>query len=479
MYDSRSDEEVGLVPEKNIPGSYGTPYITPIMDRLEFYSNEYQFFQSRVDRYGSTIVRLNAPPGPFMAKNPRVVALLDGKSFPVLFDTSKVEKKNVFTGTYMPSTALTGGYRVCAYLDPSEPNHTKIKQLLLNILASRKDNVIPEFRSAYGKLFDDMEAEVAKSGKFVFNDHNDGTAFEFLGKLFFGVSPSKTELGPGGVKNANLWLLAQLCPLMTLGLPQLLEELLLHTFPIPPFLVQSQYQALYKYISSAATDALKMAENLGLSREEAIHNLVFATCFNSLGGVKVLFPGILRYIAQAGKILQTLLIADVRSAVLTTGGQLTVEALEKMQVVKSVVYESLRLDPPVKYQYGVVKKDTVIESHDKSYKVKAGEMLFGYQPFATRDKKIFGPDADKFVPLRFTGEQGAKLLQFVLWSNAPETQNPTPLDKQCPGKNLIVLISRLLVAEFFLRYDFFTAEIGVVPLAVKTTITSLTKAKPK
>nr|ACZ28493.1 allene oxide synthase [Lemna aequinoctialis] len=476
MSASQSDTKAALLPEKTIPGSYGIPFITPIKDRLDFFSNEFQFFQSRVDSYGSTIVRLNAPPGPFMAKNPKVVAILDGKSFPVLFDTSKVEKKNVFTGTYMPSTALTGGYRVCAYLDPSEPNHTKIKQLLLDILFSRKDHVIPEFRRAYQKLFGDMDAEIAKSGKFVFNDNNDGAGFEFLGRLFFGVSPSETELGAGGVKNANLWLLAQLCPLMVLGLPKILEELLIHTFPLPPFLFKGKYQGLYKYVSSVATDALKMAENLGLSREEAIHNLVFAVCFNSLGGIKVLFPGILRYIALAGKDLQANLASEVRSAVSSTGGELTVEALEKMPLTKSVVYESLRLDPPVKYQYGVVKKDMVIESHDRSYEVKAGEMLFGYQPFATRDKKIFGPDADKFVADRFIGEEGARLLQFVLWSNGPETVDPTPLDKQCPGKNLIVLISRLLVAEFFLRYDFFTAEIGVVPLAVKTTITSLTKA---
>ncbi|CAL1359478.1 unnamed protein product [Linum trigynum] len=39
-----------------------------------------------------------------------------GKSFPVLFDLSKVEKKDLFTGTYMPSTDLTGGYRILSYL---------------------------------------------------------------------------------------------------------------------------------------------------------------------------------------------------------------------------------------------------------------------------------------------------------------------------------------------------------------------------
>ena len=146
-------QEAGSLPLKPIPGKYGIPFFSPIKDRLEYFSNEAQFFQSRVDLYGSTVIRVNAPPGPFLARNPKVIAILDGKSYPVLFDNSKVEKKNVLTGTYMPSTSLYGGYRVCAYLDPSEPNHTKIKQLVFDLLFARKDHLIPEFRASYANLF--------------------------------------------------------------------------------------------------------------------------------------------------------------------------------------------------------------------------------------------------------------------------------------------------------------------------------------
>ena len=409
----------GKLPQRTIPGSYGIPFIAPIKDRLEFFGNQDQFFQSRVDRYASTVVRLNAPPGPFMAKNPQVIAILDGKSFPVLFDNSKVEKKNVLTGTYMPSTSLYGGYRVCSYLDPSEPNHTKIKQLIFNLLLARKDHLIPEFAATYEKLFGDMEEQLAKSGKFAFNGPNDGALFQFFGRFMFGVNPSDTELGSDGVPNANLWLFAQLSPLMTLGLPQLLEELILHTFPIPSFLVKRQYEALYRYFSSAATDALDMAEKLGLSREEACHNLLFAMIFNAWAGVRVLFPDILLYLSEAGSDLHARLASEVRSAVSPAGGGLSMAALEKMPLTKSVVYEALRMNPPVKYQYGVAKKDLVIESHDASFEVKAGEMLFGYQPFATKDKRIFGPDAGKFVGDRFMGEKSSQLLQFLVWSNGP------------------------------------------------------------
>lgn len=107
------------------------------------------------------------PPGPFIAPNPHVVVLLDGKSFPVLFDVTKVEKKDLFTGTFMPSTELTGGYRVLSYLDPSEPKHAKLKQLMFYLLKSRRDHVIPEFNASYTELFMSLEKTWLSEGKLV------------------------------------------------------------------------------------------------------------------------------------------------------------------------------------------------------------------------------------------------------------------------------------------------------------------------
>ncbi|CAL9115114.1 unnamed protein product [Musa textilis] len=453
------------------------PFVSPIRDRLDFYyfQGADKYFQSRVDKHHSTVLRLNVPPGPFMASDPRVVAVLDAKSFPVLFDVSKVEKKNVFTGTYMPSTSLTGGYRVCSYLDPSEPSHAKVKQLLFNVLASRKDAVIPAFRSNFTGLFQTMESQLASAGKSDFNKLNDNTSFDFLCEAYFGVRPSSTELGSTGPTKSTKWLFLQLCPLMTLGLPKILEELLLHTFPLPPLIAKGDYKALYKYFSDAAGSALDSVEKLGLSREEACHNLLFATVFNSYGGMKVLLPGILGWLAKAEESLHAQLAKEIRAAVAGEGGKVTLNAVEKMELTRSVVYEALRMDPPVKYQYGKAKQDLVIESHDAAYQVKKGEMIFGYQPLATRDPKVFDK-AEQFIGDRFLGDEGKKLIKYVVWSNGPETETPSVANKQCPGKELVVLVGRLLVVEFFLRYDTFTADVGTILLGSQVTVTSLTKS---
>ena len=74
------------------------------------------------------------------------------------------------------------------------------------------------------------------------------------------------------------------------------------------------------------------------------------------------------------------------------------------------------------------------------------------------------------------GEEGRKLLQYVYWSNGRETESPSVDNKQCPGKNLVVLVGRLLVVEMFLRYDTFTADVGVDLRGPKVEFTGVTKA---
>lgn len=467
------------LPLLKIPGHYGLPFIGPIQDRLDYFYNQGRedFFKSRIQKYKSTVFRTNMPPGPFISPNPNVVALLDGASFPVLFDVSKVEKKDLFTGTYMPSTDLTGGYRILSYLDPSEPKHEQLKRLLFFLLKSGRDRVIPEFQANFGSLFSTLESELSAKGKADFNSPNDSAAFNFLAKSLFDTDPAKTQLGSDGPGIVSKWVLFQLAPILSLGLPKLLEDLFLHTFRLPSFLIRSDYQRLYDFYHTApgSEPVFEEGEKLGVSREEATHNLLFATCFNSFGGMKFFFPTIMKWVGRSGSKLHRKLAEEVRSALKSNGGEVTIRAIEQMPLVQSVVYEAFRIEPPVPFQYGKAKRDLVVESHDAAFEVKKGEMLFGYQPYATKDPRIFDR-AEEFVADRFVGEEGLGLLKHVLWSNGPETENPTVDNKQCAGKDFVVMVSRLLVVELFRRYDSFEIEIGTSALGASVNVTSLKRA---
>ncbi|KAL2453445.1 Allene oxide synthase [Abeliophyllum distichum] len=464
---------------REIPGGYGFPFFGPIKDRLDYYysQGEVEFFRSRMKKFNSTVFRCNMPPGPFLARNPQVICLLDAISFEILFDNSKIEKKNVLDGTYMPSTAFTGGYRTCAYLDPSEPNHAVLKGFFLTQLAKLHSKFIPGFRQSISGLFTSLEEELSDKGKSNFNALNDIMSFDFVFRLFCDKNPSETPLGPtGGPKMVDKWLFFQLHPLMSLGLkyvPNLLEDLVLHTFQLPFGLIKSDYKKLYSSFFNSAGPILDEAEKIGIKRDEACHNLVFLAGFNAYGGMKALFPALIKWVATAGEDIHRRLAAEIRAVVKEEGGVSTA-ALEKMCLTKSVVYEVLRIEPPVPYQYGKAKQDILIKNHDSNFLIKKDEMIFGYQPIATKDSKVF-EDPENFVADRFLSER-EKLIKYVYWSNGRETDDPTVDNKQCPGKDLVVLLSRLMLVEFFLKYDTFSVEIGKLLLGSLVTFKSLTKA---
>ncbi|KAK8944735.1 hypothetical protein KSP39_PZI008571 [Platanthera zijinensis] len=466
------------LPLRKIPGDYGLPFLGPIKDRHAYFYTEGcdAFFRSRIRRYDSTVFRVNMPPGPPLSPDPRVIALLDAASFPILFDVSAVEKRDLFTGTFMPSTDLTGGFRVLSYLDPSEPLHAPLKKLLFFLVSHRRRSVIPEFRRAFESLFSSLESELAMDGKADFGPRNDRACFDFLARALLGRDPADSPLGSDGPAIILKWVLFQLGPLLTLGLPGIIEDATLHSLRLPPAFIRSDYARLADFFRESAGPVFEEADRLGILREEAVHNLVFAVCFNSFGGMKIFFPNLLKWIGRAGRQLHSRLAAEVRAAVRSNDGEVEMRAIEEqMPLVKSVVYEALRIDPPVPMQYGRAKRDLIIRSHDAAFEVKRGEMLFGYQPFATRDSRIFDRP-EEFVGDRFFGEDRDELLRYVLWSNGPETEGPTPENKQCAGKDFVVLVARLLVVELFLRYDSFEIQVASSALGSSVKLTSMKRA---
>lgn len=468
------------LPLREIPGSYGLPVLGAIKDRWNYFylQGEDQFFRSGMKKYNSTVFRVNMPPGPWISPDPRVIILLDANSFPILFDTSKVEKRDVLTGTYIPSTSFTGGYRMCAYLDPSEPMHGTLKSLFLSVLSSKHEEIIPLFQGCLKGMFPGLEDQLKDKGQADFEPFNDALSLEFVFRLFCeDKSPSDTILGSKGPSMFKKWLICHLAPLKSLGLPKLLrpiEDFILHSFRLPFLLVKGDYKNLYDAFFSSATLFLDKAESFGIAREEACHNLVFLAGFNAFGGFIRWFPSLIKWVASAGESLHRELAEEIRTAV-KCEGEVTLNAINKMVLTKSVVYEALRIEPPIPYQYGRAKDDLVVKNHEAAFKIKKGEMIFGYQPFATKDPKIFD-DPEKFVGSRFVGKEGERLLKYVLWSNGRGIDDPTMYNKQCPGKNVVELLSKVFLVEFFLRYDTFSVEVGTFLSDTTVTFLSLRKA---
>lgn len=474
--------EPSTLPLRPIPGDYGLPFYGAVKDRLDYFwfQGEEKFYKSRMEKYNSTVFRVNMPPGPPIARDSRVICLLDQKSFQVLFDVSKVEKKDVFTGTYMPSTSFTSGYRVCSYLDPSEEKHTKLKQWCFDVLALNGKNFIPEFHTCFEQSCVEWENDLANGKKASLSEEVQQFAFNFLLRAICHhdpVAPGPTSLGKNGGPDSSLWALPQLAPIAgNTGLPHPVEEAAFRTVPIPSFLVQSKYDAIFNWIKTYGKEALDMAEAMGIERNEATANLLFFISFNGYGGFNIFFPEITGFINQyGGPELMHALHDEVTKAVAATGGLVTLGALQNMPLLKSVVYEGFRFKPPVPYQYGKAKFDFVLENHENSFQVKKGEMLYGFQPLVMHDPKVF-ENPDEFLPRRFMGSEGEKLIGNVFWSNGRETDKSTVHNKQCAGKEFVVTMSQVYIAELFLRYKDFTLDIEGTGNAAKLFFHTLTRA---
>jgi hydroperoxide dehydratase len=474
------------LPIRDIPGGYGVPFFSPLRDRLDYFyfKGAEEYFRSRIARHdGATVLRVNMPPGPFISGDSRVVAVLDARSFRVLLDDSLVDKADTLDGTYVPSLALFGGHRPLAFLDVADPRHAALKRVMIRLAAARMHHVAPAFGAAFAATFDDVEAGLAASGSEEFNKHNMRHMLDFTcAALFGGALPSKA-IGVAAAAKAFKWLVFQLHPIASKAIkPWLLEDLLFHTFRLPPFLVRRDYADLTAYFADVAAGVLDEAEMVdpgAIPRDELLHNLIFVTIFNAYGGYKIFLPHLVKWLARGGAELHARLADEVR-AVVPAGstGAVTLSAVEKMPLVKSVVWEALRMDPPVAFQYGRARRDMVVESHDAAYEVKKGEMLFGYQPLATRDERVFQRGGD-FFPDRFAAcsdDERRRLLEHVVWSNGLETRASTEENKQCPGKDTVVAVGRLMVVELFRRYDTFTASLEDNPLEPVVMFTSLTKA---
>ncbi|XP_010248046.1 PREDICTED: fatty acid hydroperoxide lyase, chloroplastic [Nelumbo nucifera] len=457
---------------RTIPGTHGLPLIGPLSDRLDYFwfQGPETFFRKRMEKYKSTVFRTNIPPAfPFFPSvNPNVIAVLDCKSFSHLFDMDLVDKKNVLVGDFMPSVSFTGNIRVSVYLDPSESKHALVKNFATDILKRSSGIWASEFVSNLDVMWNTIEKDITSKGSASFPVPLQRCIFRFLIKCLVGADTSNSpEIADNGFAMLDAWLALQLLPTVKIGILQPLEEIFLHSFAYPFFLVKGSYQKLYDFVKKEGREVIERGETqFQLGEEETIHNLLFVLGFNAFGGFSVFLPSLITTLGSGKTGLQDKLRQEVREKV--GSSSLGFDSVREMELVQSFVYETLRYNPPVPLQFARARKDFILSSYDSSYEIKKGELLCGYQLLAMRDPKVFD-EPETFQPERFTKEKGQQLLNYLYWSNGPQTGSPSTSNKQCAAKDHVVVTACLFLADLFLRYDSFTTD--------GSSITAVEKAK--
>ena len=117
------------------------------------------------------------------------------------------------------------------------------------------------------------------------------------------------------------------------GLPKFIEDLTLHMFPFPPIVARPVSKALYAYFSTVGSWIIDKAEKMGMSRDEACHNLIFAWIANAFLDVNIYLPRLFKWVAAVGPELHRRLAGEARSVIAADEGHVTVSGLEKMELV--------------------------------------------------------------------------------------------------------------------------------------------------
>lgn len=251
-------------------------------------------------------------------------------------------------------------------------------------------------------MWDTIEAGVAKDGsasvlvpiqKFLFN---------FLCRSLVGADPAASpKVAESGYQMLDLWIALMVMPTAPVGNNQAqqwirlslyselafrcvilivlytdvfqpLPEIFFHSWTYPFAFVSGGYNTLFEFVEKYGAETIKRGETeFGLAQEEVVHNLLFILGFNAFGGFSIFLPTLLSTILSDKTGLQEKLREEVRGKVGMTG-EINFDSVKDMELVKSVVYETLRLHPPVPLQYARARKDFRLKSNDSVFEVKKG-----------------------------------------------------------------------------------------------------------
>lgn len=350
-------------------------------------------------------------------------------------------------------------------IQEDNPDHwlyEQIKNFAMDILKKSSRIWVKTMIEKLDTMWETLELDVSKSSASSYFVPLGKFLFSFLTRCIVGADISTSpEIADSGFIILAKWLGLQLIPTINIGIIQPFEELFLHSFAYPFWLVQSDYNKLVEFVKKEGKETVQRGQNeFNLTEEETVHNLLFILGFNAFGGFALFFNSLLSNLGDNAN-LQEELRKEVREKIGKDKKNLNFESVKELEMVQSFVYETLRLNPPVPSQFARARKDFKLMSHDSVFEIKKGELLYGYQPIVMRDSKVFD-DAENFVLERFTKEKGKEMLNYLYWSNGPHTGMPSESNKQCAGKDIVTLTASLFVANMFQRYDSVTISSGSI-----------------
>lgn len=125
----------------------------------------------------------------------------------------------------------------------------QVKNFAMDILKRSSKIWVPELLTSLSTMCNTLETELSKNSSASYLVPLQQFIFSFLSKCLIGADPSTSpEIANSGYAMIDRWLALQLLPTVKIGILQPLEEIFLHSFSYPFFLVGGDYRKLYKFV---------------------------------------------------------------------------------------------------------------------------------------------------------------------------------------------------------------------------------------
>ena len=385
----------------DVPGSYGLPVAGLVYHTAGFLWNWHEYFVKRQRTLRSNVFKTNF--------GMKAIALMDWQSLASVFDTGNIRKEYGF-GPAIPQRALVGNEVPTAFTNDQE--HQQQKQFCFQLL----ERYSPAITQTFDEVLDDYLQRWDQLKTFVWDDEIEAFWSDFLFQWVLDVRPRQGLV--------HIWIMnifssrAAAHPWSGFArseraYTELIE--LVHSSP---------------RFSEIAELALRIAN---LDENQTAKQLLFYLGFNAWGGLQGLAKSVLAELSLHPQI-QSRIADEVSSS--------TTNEPHNLPLVRNTVYEVLRMHPPVFFVYGILKKDTVIESSTGTYRARRGERLVGNLWFAQRDATVF-ESPEELNPDRF---QDTSRLKYLMWANGYGNDDSTPQNRMCAGKTTVYTLMSHLVA---------------------------------
>lgn len=403
---------------KEIPGTYGLPFIGFIQQGLLFKNNWRGFLNERRDQYNSNVFRSNA--------GIKAITILDYQGIQALFDTDNIAKLFGF-GPLKPLPVRIGNITPTVFTNGAI--HARQKDFLLSLLRQRSQDLLSDFDRIATPYFQKWEQ---LDNNFDWGQELNALLSDFLFEWLVGAKPD--------IKDVENWSLNVL--------PRDLIKLPWKSTPVVESLnrlitlIQSGVH--FKTITSLAESSA-----LELDQQDIAKQILFYLGFNAWAALHGLTRSVIGELTLHPDWHQK--ARNEIQEVLQKDKELDLASLQKLTIVKAIIKETLRLHMPAPFAFGKARKDFVIHSSSGQFLVKEGEIVNGAISHAQRDPNVFS-EPDVFDPSRFTNPEKT-MDQYLIWANGQDIHTPSPTNRMCPGRDLVYLIMQLFLVKLLSNYS--------------------------